>query len=56
MINKNVKCLYCKNTGLHGDEFTGGESYCECQYGSIAKQNDFDSKNKTINLNEEIDL
>jgi len=26
-------CIYCKGSGSHGDEFTGGQSYCRCSAG-----------------------
>jgi hypothetical protein len=31
-------CLYCKDQGFHGDEFTGGESYCLCPAGHALKK------------------
>jgi len=31
------KCVYCNNTGVHGDEFTGGECYCACKAGMNLK-------------------
>jgi DNA ligase (NAD+) len=34
------KCVHCKGAGTHGDEFTGGESYCECPSGEVAKLRD----------------
>lgn len=26
-------CIYCHNNGFYGDEFTGGENYCDCKIG-----------------------
>lgn len=35
------KCVYCHGTGVHGDEFTGGESYCSgCPGGETARLRD----------------
>lgn len=33
-------CIYCHGTGFHGDEFTGGESYCACQFGNALKESE----------------
>lgn len=33
----NPACLYCRGSGVHGDEFTGGESYCACSSGDAIK-------------------
>jgi DNA ligase (NAD+) len=34
-------CIYCDGTGVHGDELTGGESYCAaCPDGEVAKLRD----------------
>lgn len=38
MNTKQHICIYCKDTGFHGDEFTGGESYCTCKAGTNLKQ------------------
>jgi len=31
-------CQYCRGKGFHGDEFTGGESYCLCPIGAALKK------------------
>lgn len=39
--NSKGECVHCKDTGVHGDEFTGGESYCSgCPNGEVAKLRD----------------
>lgn len=32
------QCIYCHDRGYHGDEFTGGESYCTCPKGHALKE------------------
>ncbi len=44
------RCIYCKNTGSHGDCLTGGESYCMCPAGKNLQ--DVETKRENpMNLN-----
>ena len=33
-------CIYCRGDGFHGDEFTGGECYCNCAAGVALKRSE----------------
>lgn len=42
VLMTSVGCIYCHETGTHGDEFTGYESYCNCAAGTALNRPDPD--------------
>lgn len=40
LVPETPHCVYCHGFGSHGDELTGGESYCLCPAGVALKNSE----------------